>query len=90
MDFLNAIILLLNYIFIHGFDANDVVKDFTQPTYQYTFNLWDYDNDSINGYTDDLISQINFTPYNSNNKFPSVISLDSAELSVDIYISYSW
>ena len=79
-----------SYIFIPGFDANDVVKDFTQPTYQYTFNLWDYDNDSINGYTDDLISQINFTPYSSNNKFPSIISLDSAGLSTDIYISYIW
>ena len=77
-----------SYIFFPGFDTLDVVKDFTQPTSQYTFKLWDYD--YVSDSNGDLMGQIDFTPYKSNNNFPSVISLDSAGLSVYIYISYSW
>ena len=77
-----------SYIFIPGFDTLDVVKDFTQPTSQYTFKLWDYD--YVSDSNGDLMGQIDFTPYKSNNNFPSVISLDSAGLSLDIYISYNW
>ena len=67
---------------------SDTVFDFTQPTSQYTFKLWDYD--YVSDSNGDLMGQIDFTPYKSNNKFPSVISLDSAGLSTDIYISYIW
>jgi len=80
-----------NHTFTPFDEPEDVVYDFTKPTNKYRFNLWDYDNSSsIGDYTDDLMGQIDFTPYNSSNKFPSVIRLDSAGLSTDIYISYIW
>lgn len=70
----------------HSFDVNPVF-DLESPNDQYAISLYDYDDFD----NDDFMGGILFTPYSSNNKFPSTFTLDAGgDVAFKVYVSYVW
>ena len=71
---------------IYSFEINPVV-DLNQPNDQYSITLYDYDDFSAS----DFMGRINFTPYWSNNGFPSIINIDAGgAVAFRFYVTYVW
>lgn len=59
----------------------------TSPLEQYNITLYDYDDFDAN----DFMGGINFTPYSSNNGFPSIINLDAGgSVAFRLHVDYAW
>jgi hypothetical protein len=68
----------------HQFSIDPSIQ-ITEPKDRYTIALYDYDGTTANDY----MGGVTFTPYSSNNKFPSTIRLDAGgEVVFKIYVSY--
>ena len=71
---------LLNYEFTGSYLPYDIVL----PTSQFTIRAYDYDTGS-----DDFMGGVIFTPYNSSNSFPSIITIDGGgSVEFKLYVSY--
>lgn len=70
----------------YTFDLSPAV-DMEDPNDQYTIRLFDYDDFD----PDDLMGGINFTPYSSDNEFPSEIDLDAGgDVAFTLHVTYVW
>lgn len=71
---------------VYSFDINPIVN-LSSPNDRYTISLYDYDDFDA----DDFMGGIIFTPYSSNNGFPSTINLDAGgDVAFRLHVNYVW
>lgn len=70
----------------YSFDLVPAI-DMNEPNDQYSIRLFDYDDFDA----DDFMGGIIFTPYSSNNGFPSTINLDAGgDVAFTLHVTYVW
>jgi len=70
----------------YTFTPNPIIS-LTNVGSQYSIILYDYDDFS----SDEFMGGINFVPYQSNNNFPEIITLDAGgTVAFKLYVSYAW
>jgi len=67
----------------------EIVLDLIYPEKYYTIMLMDNDGGTIFN-QDDAIATAVFLPYNAGQSFPEVITLNSQNMEVDLYVKYTW